>query len=166
MRLAAWLAALVLAAAAPVLAQVAYTPAEADFSVAFPSTPQAQSQPAKRMSDAAFRRYVAQTPDGAFLVGIDLYPDGVLPPSPNAAVYERLLQSHARDGQIPLVSTRPARLAGRPCLEGTFQDGDGNVEVVRVLMLGDRIYRLTYAHAAARADSGEGAAFFASFRLP
>ncbi len=155
-----------LAAGGAAQAQALFAPPEGDFSVAFPKPPTAQARPAKRMNDVAVRRYVDQEPARAFVVALELYPQGSLPPSPNGAVYDRLLRTHAEDSSSELVSTRAARLAGRPSLEGTFKDADGNVEIVRLLMLADCIYRLSYARAADLEDPGAADAFFASFKLP
>ncbi len=152
-------------AAVSVQAQALYVPPEGDFSVAFPAPPTAQAQPGKRMNDVSRRRYVVQTAGRAYVLLVEQYPQGMLPPSANAAVYDRLLRSHADDSNTELISTRPARLAGLPSLEGTFKDTDGDVEVIRVLMLNDRIYRLTCARAPGLDDAGEDGAFFGSFKL-
>ncbi len=154
-----------LSAAVCVHAQALYVPPEGDFSIAFPAPPTAQAQPAKRMNDVSIRRYVVQQGGRAFVLLVEQYPQGVLPPSANAAVYDRLLRSHADDSNTELISTRPARLAGLPSLEGTFKDTDGDVEVLRVLMLNDRIYRLTCARAPGLDDAGEAGAFFGSFKI-
>ncbi len=154
-----------LVASVCVHAQVLYAPPEGDFSIAFPAPPTAQAQPAKRMNDVSIRRYVVQQQGRAYVLLVEQYPQGVLPPSANAAVYDRLLRSHADDSNTELISTRPARLAGLPSLEGTFKDMDGDVEVLRVLMLNDRIYRLTCARAPGLDDAGEAGAFFGSFKL-
>ena len=146
-------------------AQALYTPPEGDFAVAFPAAPTVQVKAAKRMADVAVRRYVDQEQARALVVSLEQYPQGVLPPSPNAAVYDRVLRSRADDGSIELVSTRAARLAGRPSLEGTFKDIDGNIEITRVLMLEDRIFKLTYATAESVPDPTGAEAFFASFKI-
>ncbi len=99
------------------------------------------------------------------MVTVDEYPQNVLPPEPNEAVYNRLLESYAKADPASLKSTRPTRLAGRPCLEGAYMDGDGNVQLIRVLMLGDRIYQVTYIHADGVDSPGAGDAFFNSFKI-
>jgi hypothetical protein len=145
--------------------QALYSPPEADFSVAFPAAPTVQAKPAKRSHDIGYRRYVAQEPGRAFVVAIDEYPDGQLPQLVDGGVYDHLLRDRAGDDPTRLVSTRAARLSGRPCLEGTFHEPDGVVEVVRVLMIGNTIYELTFAHPE-EADQPEAAApFFSSFKL-
>ncbi len=161
--LIALLAAVLVAGAA--YAQALYSPPEADFSVAFPMPPTVVVRPAKRMSDVAVRRYVDQEASRAFVVTLEDYPQGDLPPSANGAVYDRIMRSHAEEVSTELVSTRAVRLAGRPSLEGTFRDSDGNVEILRVLMLPDRLIRLTYARAAGLEDPSGPEAFFASFKL-
>lgn len=154
-----------IAAVAVASAQALYSPPEADFSVAFPATPTVQVKPAKRSHDIGYRRYVAQEPSRAFIVAIDEYPDGQLPQLVDGGVYDHLLRDRAGDDPTRLVSTRAARLSGRPCLEGTFKDPDGVIEVVRVLMIGDKIYQLTFAHPEEADQPEAAAAFFNSFRL-
>ena len=156
---------LALSLATTAWAQALYSPPEGDFSVAFAATPLAKVQPAKRSKDVTYRRYVDQEPDRALVVTVDEYPDGVLPQLVDAGVYDHVLRDRAENTGMELVSTRAARLAGRPCLEGTFKDANDTVEVVRVLMLGGRIYQLTYARAAQADQPAAAAAFFNSFKL-
>ena len=158
--------ALALAAIAPAaVAQALYSPPEADFSVAFPGPPRVQVEPAIKSHDIGRRRYMAQEPNGAYIVSIDEYPDGQLPQLVDAGVYDHILRDHAGDNPTRLVSTKPARLAGRPCLEGTFHQPDGVVEVIRVLVIGDRIYELTFAHSEEADRPDAASAFFGSFKL-
>ena len=156
---------LALAAAGLVSAQALYAPPEGDFTVAFPAEPSVRVTPAKRSHDITFRRYVDQEASRAFVVAIDEYPDGALPPSADAGVYDHILRDRAGDDPTRLKSTRAARLSGKPCLEGTFNDPDGDIEVVRVLMIGDRLYQLTYVHPDGADQPEAGAAFFNSFRI-
>jgi hypothetical protein len=153
------------ATAVAAVGQALYSPPEADFTVAFPGPPKVQVQPAIKSHDIGRRRYMAQEPSRYFVVAIDQYPDGQLPQLVDAGVYDHILRDHAGDNPTRLVSTKPARLAGRPCLEGTFHQPDGVVEVIRVLMIGDTLYELTFAHPE-DADQVEAAsAFFSSFKL-
>jgi hypothetical protein len=145
--------------------QALYSPPEADFSIAFPATPTVQVKPAVRSHDIGRRRYVAQEPSRAFIVAIDEYPDGELPQLVDAGVYDHILRDRAGDDPTSLVSTKPARLSGRPCLEGTFREPDGVVEVVRVLMIGDKVYQLTFAHPDGADQPDAASAFFGSFKL-
>jgi hypothetical protein len=146
-------------------AQAPYTPPEADFTIAFPSPPTVQVKPAKRSHDIGRRRYIDQEPTRIFTLSIDEYPDGALPQLVDAGVYDHILRDDAGDDPTRLVSTRPARLSGRPCLEGMFKNKDDTVEQVRVLMVGDRIYQLSYIHAADAEQPEAAAAFFNSFKI-
>ena len=112
-------------------AQALYSPPEGDFTIAFPQSPIVQSRPANRSKDIALRRYVDQERARAMVVSIEDYPDGVLPASANGGVYDHLLRSMAEDRGGQLITTRAARLAGRPCLEGQIMDPSGDVETVR-----------------------------------
>ncbi len=154
-----------LAAAAAAGAQALYSPPEADFQIAFPDAPQVSIRPANRSKDVASRRYVDQQQSRALFVSILDFPQGDLPPSADAGVYDRVLRNLADDRRGRLIGTRAARLAGRPCLEGQIMDSDGAVEIVRVLMIGDRLYEVTYALPEGAEPQGADAAYFASFRI-
>ena len=158
------LAALALAGAA--VAQTLYSPPEGDFSVAFGRDPKVISKPANRSKDVAVRRYVDQGSSRALVVSIEDFPDGDLPTAADGGVYDRMLRSYADNNDGRLVSTRPARLAGKPCLEGEIDEhSSGSTDIVRILMIGDRIYQLTYALPEGVDPQGADAAFFNSFRI-
>jgi len=146
-------------------AQALYSPPEGDFAIAFPQAPTVQSRPANRSKDVAMRRYVDQDHARAMVVSIEDYPDGILPASPNAGVYDHFLRSVADDRNAQLISTRAARLAGQPCLEGQIMDPSGDLEIIRVLMVGQRVYELTYVVPEGADPAGGDAAFFSSFRI-
>ena len=146
-------------------AQTLYSPPEGDFAVAFPEAPSVQSRPANRFKDVASRRYVDQEGGRALIVSIEDYPDGILPASADGGVYDHLLRSIAEDRGAMLVSTRAARLAGRPTLEGTLDNPGGDTEIIRTLMIGDRVYQLTYALPEGADPAGADAAFFDSFKI-
>ena len=152
-------------AAGQVMGQARYVPPEGDFSVVFPATPNVQTRPAERSKDIGLRRYTVNGAANAFVVAIDAYPPDILPQSPNGGVYDHLLRTYAEDGDTRLISTRPARLAGLPCLEGTYADKNDNGEIVRVLVVGDVIWKLTYAYAADVTGRDAADAFFASFQI-
>jgi len=163
--LAAILGVIGVAIALPASTQDAFRASEGDFTVVFPMTPTVQNRPAHRSNDIAERRYVDEENGRTFMVTVDEYPQDVLPPEPNEAIYDRLLRSYAKTDPASLKSTRPTRLAGKPCLEGTYMDPDGNVQMIRVLMLGERIYQVTYIHADGVDAPGAGDAFFNSFKI-
>jgi hypothetical protein len=165
MRRVAILSLLMLVLGASARAQDIFRAPEGDFAVAFPMAPTVQSKPARRSKDVAQRRYVDDENGRVFSVGIDEYPDGVLPPSPTESTYDRVLNMLAGDDPQSLKSTRPARLSGKPCLKGHFEDMDGDVRIVRVLIIGDRVYQVSYIHAENVDPPGESDAFFNSFRI-
>jgi hypothetical protein len=146
-------------------AEQAYSPPEGDFSVAFPAAPTVRVRPAVKSHDIGYRSYVDEDSTGAFVVAVDEYPPDSLPQLVDAGVYDHFLRNRAESASSQLVSTRPARLSGKPCLEGTFKGANDVVEVVRVLKVGDRVYELTYAHADGAEQPGAAQAFFASFKL-
>ncbi len=151
--------------AATAAAQALYSPPEGDFRVAFIGAPHVTARAANRSKDVARRRYVDQQPGRALIVSIEDYPDGSLPQGADAGIYDRFLRGMADDDMGQLISTRAARLAGRPCLEGQIKDAAGDTEIVRVLKIGDRIYQLTYALPEGAEAQGADAAFFGSFQI-
>ncbi|HEY5412648.1 MAG TPA: hypothetical protein VIJ94_18160 [Caulobacteraceae bacterium] len=154
-----------LAFAATAGAQALYSPPEGDFQVAFPDAPSVQVKPAHRSKDVASRHYVDQQPSRAMVVVIDDYPDGTLPTAADGGVYDRMLSTRAENDDGKLVSTRAARLSGHPCLEGAITNGAGDLEIVRVLMIGNRIYELTYGLPGGADPAGADTAFFNSFKI-
>ena len=158
-------AALILAWTSSADAQETFRAQEGDFTAHFPMAPTVQTRPARRSQDVAQRRYVDDENGRVYSISVDEYPEGALPPSPNESTYDRLLRSYAKDDPQSLKSTRPARLSGRPCLEGVFVDMDGDERVSRVLILGDRLYQVTYIHADGVDAPGAADAFFNSFKL-
>jgi hypothetical protein len=165
MNRSAILAVLILAWTSGASAQQAYRPQEGDFVVDFPMPPAVQTRPARRSKDIAQRRYVDEENGRIFSIAVDEYPDGILPPSPTESTYDRVLRLLAGEDPQTLKATKPSRLSGRPCLEGRFEDGDGDVRTVRVLILGDRVYQVSYIHADGVDPPGGGEAFFNSFKL-
>lgn len=154
-----------LALAGPAPGQALYSPPEGDFQVAFPDPPSVQSRPAVRSHDIAARRYVDQQQSRAMVVAVNDYPDGELPAAADAGVYDRMLRNRADGESSRLVSTRAARLSGRPCLEGVILDPGGTQEIVRILMIGSRVWELTYALPDGVDAQGADAAFFDSFKI-
>ena len=154
-----------LALAGPAGAQALYSPPEGDFQIAFPDAPAVQVKPANRSKDTASRHYVDQQPSRAMVVAIDDYPDGSLPTAADGGVYDRMLSTRAENDGGKLVSTRAARLSGHPCLEGTITNGADDLEIVRILMIGNRIYELTYALPGGADAAGGDTAFFNSFKI-
>jgi hypothetical protein len=165
MRRAAILLLLALAMSSDAGAQAVFRAQEGDFAVTFPMAPTVQTKPARRSRDIAQRRYIDDENGRVFSVAVDEYPDGVLPPAPTESTYDRVLTMLAGDDPQSLKSTRPARLAGKPCLEGRFEDVDGDVRIVRVLIIGNRVYQVSYIHAENLDPPGEADTFFTSFKI-
>lgn len=165
LRFAYVIAALAAWAASAAGAQALYAPPEGDFAVAFPGAPSVQSRPANRSKDIASRRYIDEERGRLLIVSIQDYPDGVLPLAPNGGVYDHLLKNIAEDRGAMVISTRAARLSGHPCLEGVLDQPGGDTEITRVLIIGDRVYELTYALPEGADPGGGDQAFFASFRI-
>lgn len=142
-----------------------YVPRQADFRLAFPGEIQvaADASTANDPDEAQFRRYVSDRDGDHFELTIDRYPAGIRAPAPTRAIYERLLWAHVQEGGGTLSDARPATLSSIPCYQATFTRPNGQVEVRRVLMLGDSVYQLSYA--GARVPEAAANEFFGSFRL-
>jgi hypothetical protein len=157
------LAAMALPAA--LFAQVAFRPAEGDFTVAFPGRPAVVGQVSASGDEAGFRSYVDEEPAARLVVTVDQYPKGIPVPSPSPATYELLLRAHAKDRGFRLVGSRAAELGGRASLEGAFETPDGRRTALRVLMVGPRIYQVEYEAKDKPGDQAAAEMFLNSFRL-
>ncbi len=144
--------------------QSLFRPAEGDFSVAFPGTPTVGNEVAATQFDAGYRSYTDEEPGGHFVVVVDQYPAGIPTPKPTPTTYLLLLKSHAKEQQLTLVSTHVAPLGGRQSLEGLFVSAEGRRQVLRVLMVGPRIYHVECDEAGQGGDDA-AEAFLDSFRL-
>lgn len=143
-------------------AEPLFSPVENDFSVAFVAAPKVQPPSTNDKAVGAFRQYVAQQGGETFALTVDAYPASFTAPAPTQATYQRLSWAHAREANAAVVAERPAMLSGRPGWEGTYRTSAGNIEVRRILMVGNRIYQLsdTASQVGARAED-----FFSSFRI-
>ena len=147
------------------MAETRFSPVEGDFSVCFPSAPTAESQAATSVDDSGFRRYVSVEGKRTYTIVVDQYPKNIRVPAPTAATYQRLLWSRAHEGASKMVSSRPALLAKLPSWEGTYVLPDGRAEVVRVLVLGDRIYQVSFIHDGQGNSDSAAARLFESFQI-
>lgn len=146
-------------------AQSMFRPSEGDFSVAFPRAPVVGGELAATQFDAGHRSYTDEEPGFRFVVVVDQYPAGIPTPKPTPATYLLLLKSHAKEQQLTLVSTHAASLGGRQSLEGLFVNPEGRRQVLRVLMVGPRIYHVECDEAGQGGDDATAEAFLDSFRL-
>ena len=124
------------------------------------------SEVSATQDDPGYRSYIDEEAGGRFVVTVDQYPSGIPTPQPTQTTYLLLLRAHAKDHQLNLVSTHGADLGGRPALEGLFVADGGRREVVRVLMVGPRIYQVE-CDETEQGGGGDAAAegFLDSFRL-
>jgi hypothetical protein len=153
--------ALAVVAFQPAAAQ-SFRPAEGDFSVTLPDRV-VQDKDRDTLPDG-LRRYSFTAKSGRYDLAIDQYPAGIPLPTPTKDIYDRLLWARAHDAGATMISSRRAVLAKLPCWEATYQMADGEQQVARVLMLGDRIYALSYTHAPT-APEADALVFFDSFHI-
>ena len=146
------------------VARSRYTPQEGDFSVSFPVEPVVDGRRAVNDDDSSFRTYVAADEGGAFAVRVDQFPQSIRAPALDKRTYELLLRNHALETSSRLLSITPARLGGRAVLQGVFANKTGSEEHMRVLMVGRRVYQVSYTSAGGPAFAEAGAAFLESFR--
>ena len=146
-------------------AQSLFTSAQGGFSVAFPRQPKVAGHLAERGDVSGSVAYQAEDDRGSFLVRVDEYPKGIRIPDPDPYVYELILRAYAVQTSARLVSTTPVRLGGYTALQGLIaHDGEAR-ELRRVLMVGRRIYQISYTQAAGADAAGPGPAFLDSFRI-
>jgi hypothetical protein len=150
---------------AAVWSQASYSPGEREFSADFPVTPQVAGQPAINDDAPAYHTYEARQNGRAFLVRIDEYPRSIRVPDPSTRAYELLLRVHAAESASKLVSVTPARLADRPGMQGVYANAAGALEERRVLMIGHKVYQVSYTRPDGAGSPAEGDAFLDSFRI-
>ena len=155
----------VLSLAMTASAQSMFRPREGDFSVAFPRAPVVGDEVVATQLDAGYRSYTDEEPGGRFAVVVDQYPAGIPSPKPTQTTYLLLLKSHAKEQQLTLVSTHVASLGGRQSLEGLFVSAEGRRQVLRVLMVGPRIYHVECDEGGQGGDDATAEAFLDSFLL-
>ena len=157
-----WLTALLMTAALalPALAAPRYDSPEHDFSVAFPSAPVVEGRRSAGDDDSSWAIYDVQDHGAVFRVRVDRYPASLPAPKPDKTTYQLLLRGHAVESASRLVSSGPVRLGGHPAMQGVFAGGDGGRQQMRVLMLGRRVYQVSYS-----GPDEAAAAFLDSFRL-
>ena len=136
-----------------------------DFRIAFPNPPEIEGRGAKTDDASGYRTYSARGRQGAFLVRVDQYPKTIPVPAPDPQVYELILRAYAAQSASRLETTTPVQLDGHAALQGLFAHAEGTTEIRRVLMVGRRIYQLSYTGADRAAADETAAAFLDSFRI-
>lgn len=153
------------AIAAPAMAASRFDSPEHDFSVAFPADPVIEGRRAANDDDSSYAIYDLQDNGVAYTVRMDRFPTSLPPPAPDMRTYTLMLRSHARESASRLVSTAPARLGGRDAVEGIFVRDDGARQQMRVLLIGRRVYQVSYTGPDGAESAATGAAFLDSFRI-
>ena len=146
-------------------AQSRFTSSEKDFSVAFPRPPAIERRGAETDDASGYRSYLARDGQRAFLVQVDQYPRGIPVPAPDPEAYELILRAYAVASASRLKSTTPVRLSGYEGLQGSFARPAGGAEIRWVVMVGRRIYQLSYAGVDADDVAASAPAFLDSFTL-
>ena len=150
---------------AAVWSQASYSSSEREFSADFPVTPQVAGQAAINDDAPAYRTYEAHQNGRAFLVRIDEYPRSIRVPEPSPRAYELLLRVHAAESASKLVAVTPAKLGDRAAMQGVYVNAIGALEQRRVLMVGHKVYQVSYTRPDGAGSPTEGDAFLDSFRI-
>jgi len=145
-------------------AQSVYTYPDSDFSIAFPGPPDVDAHAPQNDDAPGSWTYLVKENGISFSVRIDQYPKSIRVPDPTPFTYQLLLRGHAVETSSRLVSTGPVLLGKKPALQGVFASSNGGTELRRVLMVGHRVYQVSYS-TEGPADPGQGAAFLDSFKL-
>ncbi len=168
------LAAILMTAVTPMLASPPSTAASPppafespsqDFRVTFPTPPQLTGHAPANDDDSGSWTYAVRLNGRGFTVRIDQYPNRIRVPAPNPRTYELLLRAHAEENSSRLVSMKPVEVGGLAGLEGDFVGANGGGELMRVLMVGRRIYQLSYVLPAGDVDVEQGDGFLTSFQI-
>ena len=146
-------------------AQSAFVSAERDFSIQFPAAPAVDSRPPAHTDDSSYRTYVAERDGGLYAVRVDQYPLHIPVPSPSERVYDLLLRAHGVETESRLLSVERTQLGGLPTLQGVYRLKSGATERTRVLMVGRRVYQVSYTSPTAASAPAAGDAFLDSFRI-
>jgi hypothetical protein len=146
-------------------AQSVYTSPASDFSVAFPGPPEVQAHPPESPDSPGYWTYAGKANGVSLLVRNDQYPASIRVPEPTPRMYELLLRGYAVQTSSRLLSTGAALLGGKPALQGVFAASAGATELRRVLIVGRRVYQVSYVYAEGLGDAAQGAAFLDSFQL-
>ncbi len=143
--------------------QSLFTSPQRDFVVAFPKPPEIAGRGAETDDASGYHIYSANGGHGAFEVRVDQYPKAIPVPAPDPQAYEMILRAYAVQTSSRLEATTPVELGGRPALQGQFAHATGATEIRRVLMVGHKIFQVSYTDHAATDSSG--AAFLDSFKV-
>ena len=138
---------------------------EHDFSVDFPADPVIEGRRAANDDDSSYAIYDLQDHGVAFTVRVDRFPTSLPAPKPDTSTYQLMLRSHARESSSRLVSATPARLGGRPAMQGVFARQNGDQQQMRVVLVGRRVYQVSFTGPDEAASAATGAAFLDSFHL-
>ena len=139
--------------------------AVADYSIAYPAPAAADIHAPVSADDSGYWSYIATTEGAAYSLRIDQFPASIRAPSPTPSVYELLLRGYAAQSGMSLQSFQPAELGGRSGIEGVFVDAVGDTEIRQVLMVGRRVFQVSFRYARGVDATGAGRAFLGSFKI-
>jgi hypothetical protein len=145
-------------------APAAFEARDQGFRASFPTPPQVIGHAPASDDDSGYWIYADRSNGTAYTVRIDQYPNSIRVPAPDQRAYDQLLRAHAVESSSHLQAEKRVGVGGLAGLEGDFVGENGAGEHVRVVMVGRRVYQVSYA--AAASDGGEqGDAFLASFQI-
>ena len=147
-----------------VAAQAETTAPLMDFKVAFPAPPSVQSHAPETGTDSGAWTYVCVQDHATMRVQIDEFPASIRVPAPNPTTYQMLLRTYATKVGARLMSTRPVQVGEFTGIEGQLQDDQGGSELRRVLMVGRRVFQVSYSQSGGTAPD-DARRFLESFRL-
>ena len=133
------------------------------FSASFPAPPQVTGHAPAGDNDAGYWIYAARSGGGSWAIRVDQYPSDIRVPAPDQRTYDLLLRAHAGESASRLQAVKTVQVAGLPGREGDFVNEKGDSERVRVVMVGRRIYQVSYAAGVGGGEQGD--AFLTSFQI-
>ena len=140
--------------------------AVADFTIAFPTPAAVDAHPPETGDDSGYWTYDCTGAQGAsFNLRIDQFPANIRTPAATPRMYALMLRSYAAQSGLTLQSTNPVQIGERQGLEGVFTGAAGETEVRRVLMVGRRVFQVSYHVVAGVDGAAPGRAFLDSFQI-
>ena len=135
-----------------------------DFAAAFPTAPSVQAHEPENGNDSGSWIYDCTQNGATMRVQIDQFPGNIRVPAPTIAMYQLLLRTYAAKEHWSLQSARPVQMGEFSGLEGHLQNDRGETETRRILMVGRRVFQISYRQTG-DAGADDAHRFLESFRI-
>ena len=137
---------------------------EADgFAVMLPQEPKVTSQ---RIKDTQATQSMIMVEKGelAYLVSVIHMEKGTGPKNPDLKYFQGLMKNYTEGAGTTLRTSKAARIAGKPGIDGVSDAGD-SAHQVQIMATGDRVYMVIYVGPKGQENSADPVRFRNSFKL-